>query len=321
MKILETYGRDDIAIVYIAETDRGCRIEFVESLEPPYTRDEKWVIIVSSLDGCPVGCEMCDAGGDYHGKLTPDEIISQIDYLVKKRYPNLKIPSKKFKIQFARMGEPAFNISVLDALKKLPFLYDAAGLIPAVSTIAPAGHDHFFEQLLVIKKELYPKNFQLQFSIHSTDQKVRDRIMPVKKWGLEKISEYGRRFFDHGGRKITLNFVLADGYVINPYLIKEIFPQEAFFIKMTPLNPTFQAASHGLKSALTLAELSGEKAPAILKQFERAGFEVLLSVGELEENLIGSNCGQYLKRMISHHDCREGRLLHSISLWPPERIQ
>jgi len=32
--------------------------------------------------------------------------------------------------------------------------------------------------------------------------------------------------------------------------------------------------------------------------FEREGLEVILSVGELEENKIGSNCGQYVQRAI-----------------------
>ena len=30
-----------------------------------------------------------------------------------------------------------------------------------------------------------------------------------------------------------------------------------------------------------------------------AGYQVILSIGELEENLIGSNCGQYIRRHLS----------------------
>ena len=30
-----------------------------------------------------------------------------------------------------------------------------------------------------------------------------------------------------------------------------------------------------------------------------AGYEVLVSIGEIEENQIGSNCGQYLKRHLA----------------------
>ena len=40
-----------------------------------------------------------------------------------------------------------------------------------------------------------------------------------------------------------------------------------------------------------------ESARALVGNFEREGFEVLLSIGEMEENHIGSNCGQYVRAM------------------------
>jgi len=36
------------------------------------------------------------------------------------------------------------------------------------------------------------------------------------------------------------------------------------------------------------------------KQLRGTGYEVIVSVGELEENKIGSNCGQYLKKTAEH---------------------
>ena len=209
MRVIAKTGRDDIAVVYLAETEEGKLVEFVESLQPPLPREEKWVLTISNLHGCPVGCRFCDAGNHYQGKLSKDEIISQIDHLVKKRFPDRKVLVKKFKIQFARMGEPAFNQSVLDVLNCLPELYDAPGLVPSLSTVAPIGTDSFFQKLLEIKKKKYSRRFQFQFSLHTTDEKLRDWLMPVKKWRFEKMTEYGDAFFEKGGRKITLNFALA----------------------------------------------------------------------------------------------------------------
>ena len=65
MKILAKTGTEDVAIVYIAEMDNGRLVEFVESVQPPIPREKKWVLIVSTLYGCPVGCRFCDAGEYY----------------------------------------------------------------------------------------------------------------------------------------------------------------------------------------------------------------------------------------------------------------
>jgi 23S rRNA (adenine2503-C2)-methyltransferase len=80
MKVHATAGNEDIAMVYIVETSSGHLVECVESIQQPLPREKKWVLLVSTMFGCPVGCLMCDAGGYYHGKPTRDEIFDQIDF-------------------------------------------------------------------------------------------------------------------------------------------------------------------------------------------------------------------------------------------------
>lgn len=289
MKVVAGAGREDIALVYIAEAEKGKFIEFVESVQPPIPREQKWVLIVSTLFGCPVGCKICDCGSHYGGKLSRDEILFQIDYLVTKRFPDRKVPVKKFKIQFARMGEPSFNHNVLDVLESLTEIYDAPGLIPSISTIAPNGADNFLEKLLEIKRRKFPKSFQFQFSIQTTDEKLRDWLIPAKKWSFSKMAKYGNRFFDIGGRKIALNFALADGMPIEPDILLQHFSPDIFLIKITPVNPTYRANMNNISSVLT-----SQKWNEIVRTMQTAGYEVILSIGELEENRIGSNCGQYV---------------------------
>ena len=79
MKVIASTGREDIAMVYIAELEEGKLVEFVEAVQPPIPRDKKWVLLVSTMYGCPVGCAMCDAGGFYHGKVSKEDIFAQID--------------------------------------------------------------------------------------------------------------------------------------------------------------------------------------------------------------------------------------------------
>jgi 23S rRNA (adenine2503-C2)-methyltransferase len=293
MKIVASTGRDDIARAYVAETADGRLVEFTEALQPPLPREAKWVLVVSSLFGCPARCAICDAGGDYQGRLSLDEILAQIDFLVDRRYPGRRVTSEKFKIQFARVGEPTFNPAVLYALEELPRRYDAPGLFPSLSTIAPAGCEAFMERLLEIKNRLYEGAFQLQFSIHTTDAKLRDRLIPVPKWDFGQIAQYGARF--HGGRdrRVTLNFALAINAPVEPDVLLAHFDPRHFLIKITPVNPTHRAVKNGI---ISLVSSGPEEVSTELTSLRSAGYDVLLSVGELEENRIGSNCGQFIQR-------------------------
>ncbi len=295
MKILEYTGKEDLAYVYIGETSGGRKVEFVESLQPPFTREEKWVIIASVLYGCPVQCKFCDAGISYKGKLSRDEILQQILYIIDNRYPDRIVPASKFKVQFARMGDPAFNPAVLDTIRELPELLNAPGLMPCVSSIAPASTDSFFEELIDIKESLYKNKFQLQFSIHSTDEETRDRLIPVKKWSFSQIAEFGERFFKSGDRKIGLNFALMKGVEVNPDVLKESFSPDIFVLKFTPLNPTFTSRRNNIDTAIEASNVIDFSRFADI--FISAGFDVIVSIGETEENLIGSNCGQYIQSM------------------------
>ena len=157
INVVKVIGDDQVAKVYIAETSENRYLEFTESTSSEISRKDKWVLVVSVLFGCPVGCMMCDAGSKFEGRLSKEEILSQIDYLVDLYYPDRTINSKEFKIQFARMGEPALNPFLLDVLEELPVRYKSEGLLPSVSTIAPDSCDKFLSKLIEIKNDLYSK--------------------------------------------------------------------------------------------------------------------------------------------------------------------
>jgi 23S rRNA (adenine2503-C2)-methyltransferase len=168
--------------------------------------------------------------------------------------------------------------------------------MPALSTIAPTGREEFFERLLDAGRGVYGGRFQLQFSIHTTDPAKRDWLMPARKWSLGEIARYGERFHVVGGRKITLNFALAEGMPMDPAVLRRHFDPSKFLVKLTPVNPTCEASKSGIRSSI-----AGRGDPGlIIAQLKESGFEAILSIGELEENHIGSNCGQYIKRYLDH---------------------
>lgn len=293
MNIVASTGNKDIAMVYVVGFD-GHLVECVEAVQPPVTREEKWVVMISTLFGCPIGCKMCDAGGHYRGKLSMEEMAAQIEYLIATRFPEGHVPSQQFKIQLARMGEPALNPQVLDLLEVLPKRISAPGLMPSFSTVAPHGRDAFFDHLIEIKNTHYPQGrFQFQFSMHTTDETLRKELVPVRTWDFRHMADFGRRYYREGDRKITLNFALAENSPIEIDVLNTYFDPDIFLIKITPLNPTYQAQVYGLSSYFDGPQTDDHP---LLDGIQSAGYEVILSVGELEENEIGSNCGQYVQR-------------------------
>ncbi|MHA1720078.1 MAG: radical SAM protein [Promethearchaeota archaeon] len=295
MEILGKYGKEELAILYIARYD-GKIIEFVESVQPPVSRDQKWVLILSTLYGCPLGCLMCDAGEYYLGKVSKEGMLAQIDHMVSRRFQDKKILIPKFKIQFARMGEPTLNENVLELLRELPRIYDAPGLMPCISTVAPKNSNNFMNELISIKNKMYPKGqFQLQFSIHSTDPEYRHKWIPGKIWSFREIAEFGEKWHQSGDRKITLNFAVAKDSIIDPKVILEYFDPLRYFIKLTPLNPTFNVLKNKLDSGITEENKKDFK---LKREFETLGYKTIISIGNWEENEIGSNCGQFATQYI-----------------------
>jgi 23S rRNA (adenine2503-C2)-methyltransferase len=311
MKLIASAGKEEIALVYILEMENGKLLECVESLQPPNPREEKWVLLVSTLFGCPVGCSMCDAGGFYQGKPSAQDILAQIDFLVGQRFPSGQIPSRQFKIQFSRMGEPALNPAVLDVLEQLPGRYQAPGLMPSISTVAPVSSDYFLERLLEIKNRLYAGgHFQFQFSIHTTDQTIRDQLIPVKKWSFAQMAHYGERFYAPGDRKITLNFALARDYPLDAAELARYFDPALFLVKITPINPTYRAVEHHLISQVN--PFAPEGCEQVVTALHERGYQVILSIGELEENQVGSNCGQYIRTHLDAAQKLEHAYTHPI---------
>lgn len=300
MNILSSTGDANVATVFIAsfDGDSSRLVEFVDAKDIRLPRSKKWVIIVSTQFGCPIGCVMCDSGSDFKGNLTADQMFAQIDHAVKRHQTSRAIASKKFKVQFARMGEPALNPAVLDVLRELPRRYEAPGLIPCIATVMPEGTEGWFEELLRIKRTVYAgRLFQLQISINTTDSKVRDYLMPYPKWSFQRIAEYGGRFIENGDRKVSLNFAWTADAHIDPVIISRYFDPETFCIKITPLNPTIAASEQRLESAFDPRR--PESAEAMCDEFARLGYDTILSIGDARENDIGSNCGMSVRKLMN----------------------
>jgi len=293
LKIVERRDVPGLATLYLAELDAARRIEFVDTMEPGVPKAEKWVMMISTQAGCAVGCRMCDAGATgYHGNLSAPEMLEQIRFIAAQN-PGLDLARHpKVKIHFARMGEPSLNPAVLEALRDLAREPVRPGLIVSVSTVAPKSPAiaPWFEELRRVKDECFPGGrFQLQFSLHATDEEIRHKIVPIKKWTLEEVADYGRRFVRPGDRKVTLNFAPGPGEALDAAAIARVFDPEHFLVKVTPINPTLSARRSQTTFVWTQAP---EPIRAAAAELERRGFEVILSPSFPEEIESETSCGQ-----------------------------
>lgn len=281
----------EVAVLRFRGDDGHC-VETVDGLDPPLARDAKWIINVSTQFGCPVGCPFCDAAGAYHGNCTAGEMLAQVRWALR-RHPDQPARCAKLKVHFARMGEPALNDAVVQALDRLPAVARAPSLWACVATVGPRGRDGWFEALLVVKERRFRGRFQLQFSIQSTDAAARARLIPVPHWTLDEVADFGARFHRDGDRKVVLNFALARGVPFEPDVLVRRFDPTRFAVKLTPVNPTARGAANGFGTRLR----SGEDADLerAIDELAARAFDVVVSVGDSREDRVGSNCGQAVR--------------------------
>lgn len=237
--------------VYCLELEDGKLIETTDTFLPFYTKDavgrkqnmldnnnlgdrsERWMIGVSVMSGCPVGCKFC-ATGQMKGyrNLTVDEIVSQVDFIVDDSNMYNPVESKEFKINYTRMGEPFLNIeNVRAAIERISEKYPNTHHY--ISTIGIKGSDFSW-----IKD-----NVTLQISLHSLDEDKRNWLIPYKK--KMTIPELGM-IATRSNLKTTLNLTLVDESDFDIEKLKEHFPAKDFFVKLSPINPNTVSEKNNL---------------------------------------------------------------------------
>lgn len=236
--------------VFCLQLEDGKLIETTDTFLPYYTKDaigrkqnmldnnnlgdrsERWMIGVSVMSGCPVGCKFC-ATGQMKGwrNMSSAEIFSQVMFVINQSGCNPN-DSKEFKINYTRMGEPFLNIAnVIDAINAISHIYPNTHHY--ISTIGIKGSDFSW-----IKE-----NITLQISLHSLDEERRNSLIPFKN--KMTIPELGM-IATKSNLKTTLNLTLVDEADFDIEKLKENFPPEHFFIKLSPINPNVVSEKNNL---------------------------------------------------------------------------
>ncbi len=239
--------------VYALRTDDGYLIETTDTFLPYYTKDcingnnflkdsnlgdryERWMIGVSTMSGCNVGCKFCATGGMKKFKnLSCDEIIAQVDFVQSKNIIQFN-DAKEHKINYTRMGEPFLNIdNVKMAIEKIDAKYP--GTHHYISTVGIKGSDFSFIE----------GNISLQVSLHSLDEEKRDWLIPYKnKMSIEELGQIRTQ----SNLKTTVNLTLVDNDDFDIELLTKYFDPEYFFIKLSPINPNAISNNNDLGSGI-----------------------------------------------------------------------
>ena len=252
--------------------------------------EEKWVITISTQYGCSMGCNFCDVpfvgpGKNASFRDMTDQILTGI-----RLHPNVTF-TKRLNIHFARMGEPTWNPNVLDVAKWLKTHVDPEYKVhPVVSTMMPKNNiwlKTFIHTWMRIKNRLYGGNAGLQISINSTNCSERDKMFSGNACSLHDIHEIMHEIIPVG-RKITLNFAVAN-YTVSPSTLLRYFHPRDYIIKLTPMHRTHIAIKNNIKTNGDYTEYYPyEKLENDLKT---AGYEVLVFIASIEEDESRITCG------------------------------
>lgn len=251
---------------------------------------EKWVVTISTQYGCIIGCKMCDVPKVGPGKnATFYDLCGMI--LVALTQPNTPERTKRLNIHFARMGEPTWNPAVLDCGKWIAeHLKDMYNPHPVVSTMMPHKNEWlktFIHTWMRLKNRVYNGEAGLQISINSTDPIERKHIFNNNACTLEEIAEIMRGIIPVG-RKITLNFAVAD-YTIDCDYLAKLFSPELYIIKLTPMHKTLTAIQNHIETVGDYT--SSEPYEELEKRFQKAGFETLVFIASKDEDEGRITCG------------------------------
>jgi 23S rRNA (adenine2503-C2)-methyltransferase len=187
---------------------------------------------LSSQAGCRFKCAFCVSGKPgWRRNLETSEIIDQALYL-----KNNSLPEKLTHIVFMGSGEPMDNYdNVLKAVRVINSA-DAFNIGARRITVSTCGIIPGIEKLAREKLQV-----ELSVSLHSADDKIRSKLMPVNKlYPLKELIAACRSYARDTGRQVTFEYVLLRGINSSPAEAGKLSGMLKGFdskVNLIPFNP------------------------------------------------------------------------------------
>jgi 23S rRNA (adenine2503-C2)-methyltransferase len=168
---------------------------------------ERLTACVSSQIGCSLSCKFCATGFmERERNLSFDEIYDEV---VLFNQQAMSIYKKKLtNIVFMGMGEPLLNYkNVLKAIERIT-APDGLGMGSRRITVSTAGVSKMIRQLGDDQVK-----FKLAVSLHASNDKKRNEIMPINETNdLKSLIDALNYFYKQTKSEITFEYILFDNF-------------------------------------------------------------------------------------------------------------
>lgn len=260
----------------------------------PMSLEEKWVITISTQYGCSMKCKFCDVPKVGPGKnISYNDLKKQIITVLDQHKEVKQV--KRLNLHYARMGEPTWNPAVLELSRNLKDILssrtDQHKIHPVISTMLPKNNSNlkeFITEWIRIKNDVFDGNAGLQFSINSTNDEERNTMFSGNALNLNEIPNYVPDLTGLKGRKIILNFAVAN-YEIDPNKLLKYFSPEYYLIKLTPMHKTNSAANNNIETDGDYTTIYPYQEHE--ENLKKAGYDVLVFIASEEEDKSRITCG------------------------------
>ena len=168
--------------------------------------EKRLTACLSSQVGCPMDCKFCATGKEgLKRSLKASEILDQILFIENEM--NQKVSN----IVFMGMGEPLLNIDqLLLSIKSINEDFDISQRKVTVSTVAVPK---MINKLSDMSFQVLGKcQFTLAISLHASNQKIREAIIPsAKNYHIKNIIDDCRKFVRRTGRRVSFEYLMLNG--------------------------------------------------------------------------------------------------------------
>jgi len=168
--------------------------------------EKRLTACLSSQVGCPMDCKFCATGKEgLKRSLKASEILDQILFIENEM--NRKVTN----IVFMGMGEPLLNIDeLLLSIRSINEDFQISQRKITVSTVAiPKMIGKLSEKSFQI---LGKCQFTLAISLHASNQKIRETIIPsAKNYEIKKIIKDSKQFVKDTGRRVSFEYLMLSG--------------------------------------------------------------------------------------------------------------
>jgi len=161
---------------------------------------------LSSQVGCPMDCKFCATGKEgLKRSLKTSEILDQILFIENEM--NRRVTN----IVFMGMGEPLLNIDdLLLSIRSINKDFQISQRKITVSTVAvPKMINKLSKKSFEI---LGNCQFTLAISLHASNQKIRETIIPsAKNYEIKNIIEDCKKYIRDTGRRVSFEYLMLSG--------------------------------------------------------------------------------------------------------------